>query len=430
MISGRVVDEFGEPVAGTRVQALRSRIVQGQRRLQNVGPGDQTDDRGAFRVYGLPPGDYYVAASPGPVDSVRRDPPIYYPGTPSFAEAVPITLSVGAEATADFLLTPVRNARVSGVVLNSSGAPVAAMIALVSDVVGMGAALEASTAPSALRLQGDSNVDGSFTIDNVPPGPYTLTATVSIRPATPVTFSSRDDVARQMGEMLWRIPESVSMPIVVTGDDVSGLTLVTRTPGMLEVSIVPDAGVTRPLPTGLRVSAASTHAGGMSMFAGGRDSFRLAGMTGPFHLDTQGIPDGWAVSAITLDGRDVTDEPIELNGRDAQAEIVLTDRIASVNGVVQSREGGSGHSVIVFADDESRWTYPSRFVRVTRADDRGRFEVNGLPPNERYLAVAVDYLEDGEEQNPELLGRLRGRAMSFVLGDGQQRSVWLDLLER
>src|SRR5262245_23420395 len=79
-IFGHVLDQYGGPLAGVRVQAFRSRIVEGRRRLQNVGPGDQTDDTGAFRVYGLPPGDYYVAASTGLVDTVKRDPPVFYPG--------------------------------------------------------------------------------------------------------------------------------------------------------------------------------------------------------------------------------------------------------------------------------------------------------------------------------------------------------------
>ena len=57
-IRGRVIDQFGDPIAGTRVQVLRSRMVRGQRRLQSMGPGDQTDDMGEFRVYGLPAGDY------------------------------------------------------------------------------------------------------------------------------------------------------------------------------------------------------------------------------------------------------------------------------------------------------------------------------------------------------------------------------------
>jgi predicted outer membrane repeat protein len=36
-IHGRVIDQYGEPIAGTRVQALRSRMVQGRRRLQSMG---------------------------------------------------------------------------------------------------------------------------------------------------------------------------------------------------------------------------------------------------------------------------------------------------------------------------------------------------------------------------------------------------------
>ena len=56
-IGGRVLDEFGDPVAGARVQVLRSRDTRGRRTLAPTGVGDQTDDTGAFRLYALPPGD-------------------------------------------------------------------------------------------------------------------------------------------------------------------------------------------------------------------------------------------------------------------------------------------------------------------------------------------------------------------------------------
>jgi hypothetical protein len=41
-ISGRVLDEFGDPVAGARVQVLRSRYARGRRTLAPTGVGDQT----------------------------------------------------------------------------------------------------------------------------------------------------------------------------------------------------------------------------------------------------------------------------------------------------------------------------------------------------------------------------------------------------
>ena len=48
-IFGRVLDEFGDPSVGTRVQVLRNRAEDGGRRLMPVGVADQTDDTGAFR---------------------------------------------------------------------------------------------------------------------------------------------------------------------------------------------------------------------------------------------------------------------------------------------------------------------------------------------------------------------------------------------
>jgi hypothetical protein len=63
VITGRVSDDSGEPLAGLRVRVYRAKMVKGYRRLEDVGAADQTDDTGAYRIFGLPPGDYYVAAS-------------------------------------------------------------------------------------------------------------------------------------------------------------------------------------------------------------------------------------------------------------------------------------------------------------------------------------------------------------------------------
>ena len=430
VIHGRVLDAFGEPIAGTRVQVLRSRMVRGQRRLQSMGPGDQTDDTGGFRIYGLPPGDYYVTASTGPADSVKRDPPIYYPGTPSYAEAQTITLPAGAEASADFQLVPLRNARVSGAVFNASGAPVQAMVTLASEAIGMGPVLENAGPPPAFTINADTAPDGTFTIDNVPPGPYQLTANSSFTAGVLAGMAAANAAAgrnRVMEDIMARGPETASMALIVTGDDVSGLALTTRRGGVLKGVFVPAPGVVQPLPQGLHASVRSLNSSGPSMMQTGKGGdFQLAGMNGPFFLDVQGIPDSWAVSQIVLDGADVTDEPIDLKGDTATVRVVMTDRLTAISGTVQSRNGVSSYSVVVFPDDESRWTYPSRYVRAVRADDRGRFRIAGLPPNARYFAVAVDHLEEGDEQDPQFLERLRARAMTFTLADGEQRSVVLD----
>src|SRR5215472_13696135 len=63
VLAGRVVDEAGEPVAEADVNAMRMQFQNGRRRLVPSGRNATTNDLGQFRIYGLPPGEYYVSAS-------------------------------------------------------------------------------------------------------------------------------------------------------------------------------------------------------------------------------------------------------------------------------------------------------------------------------------------------------------------------------
>jgi carboxypeptidase family protein len=428
VIYGRVLDQYGEPLAGTRVQALRSRTVQGQRRVQTVGAPDQTDDTGAFRLYGLPPGDYYVIAAAGLGDQVKRDPPTYFPGTANVAAAQTITLAAGLEAAADFQIGNVRNARVTGMVINSSGSPAAAMVNLNSENVSTGPAIDGVSA-AAMQVHADAGPDGKFTLENVPPGPYTLSAMLMQGLMEPeLTPRSGPPTVR---DMLNRVPESVAMPLVVNGDDISDVTMVTRPPAVLNGSFVTDAGVTRRLPQGLRVNARSFNMGVM-MTMGSSDpgGFQMVGLTGPVTLTVQGVPEGWTVKEMLLDGRNVIDESIDLKGQNGTLRIVMSDRPSSVVGTVTSRGEPVDHAVVVFPEDAVKWTFPSRYIRTTRADAEGRFRIADLPAGERYLAAAIDHIEDGEQDDTQFLERLRGRATGFSLSEGEQRALSLESASR
>ena len=61
VVTGRVVDEIGEPVAHVGVALARRRYIDGARRLV-AESGSSTDDRGEFRIFGVPPGDYVIVA--------------------------------------------------------------------------------------------------------------------------------------------------------------------------------------------------------------------------------------------------------------------------------------------------------------------------------------------------------------------------------
>ena len=69
-------------------------------------------------------------------------------------------------------------------------------------------------------------------------------------------------------------------------------------------------------------------------------------------------------------------------------------------------------------------------MRTTSADEKGRFRITGLPPSERYLALAADYLEDGEHYDPEFLERMRVAATPFSLDEAETRALELKVLER
>ena len=434
-IFGRVLDEFGDPSVGTRVQVLRNRAEDGGRRLIPVGVADQTDDTGAFRIYGLPPGDYFIAASTGLIDAIKRDPPVYYPGTTAFAEALPITLGAGAEASADFQISAVaRAATISGVVLTSSGGPSpGAMVNLSSNTVSA-----TPGAQSMAMLHADAGPDGSFTIQNVPPGPYTLTAMASLRDFDTGAIAASRAFVREPTPAggpppppMFVPPETASMPLSVTSEGVSGITLTTRAGGRLIGRIVVDTGVTQPLPRGLHVTLQSSNPGNMQMsLNNGNEQFQLVGVSGPTRVQVDGVPDGWMIKSILVDSDDVTDAPFDLAGRTANLRVVMTDRVTSLSGTVQSDRNRRDHNVIAFADDPTKWASPSRFVRTIRADADGRFQIRGLPPGERYFVVALNYLEAGEEQDRQLLEGLRSRATSVRLGDGEQRSIQLDLTTR
>jgi hypothetical protein len=403
-ISGRIYGTSGEALAGLQVRVYRATMHLGARRLKAVGVADMTDDAGAYRVYGLPPGDYYVAASlrVAPIDSIVETTyaPTYFPGTGDLAEAQRVKLELGAEAAATFPLLPVRNTRISGIVVNSSGAPADAFLNLVSERSELGV-------PSGGG--GITRSDGTFTLADVSPGRYLLKA------------SLRGDA----------LDESGSIPVTVDADDVPGLTVVTGRPATVRGTIVADAGASRPLPPGLTVIAFSSRETGSVLDSDEGPSFEVGSLTGPFRLAVEGLPEEWAVKEIRVDDGDALDSPIELApGQRADARVVLTTRLTEVTGVVASSDPSSPASIVVFPENSEKWGYRSRYVRAVQADARGNFRIRRLPPGERYLAVATDYLEDGEHLDPEFLTSIRNAAVPFSLEEAGKATLALRVVER
>ena len=448
-ITGRVFDDFGDPVANARVQVLRSQMVEGRRRLVQTGTGDETDDTGAFRLYGLAPGDYYVAATlragpqNGPQNIVANVvgnvldalnggdragyAPTYFPGTGNVSEAQRVSLAAGQETSVSFALLPVRTVRISGTVVSASGAPPSngAVILSAADTDEVGI-----VTPAAGPIQ----ANGAFTIVNAVPGSYVL----SVR-----TGGGGGGGGRGQGPLAGLrdgTGEVGILPIVVGSEDMTGVTIVTTRGASLEGTVVFEGGAARPRLDTMRV-AARTIRGSAQPLAGrasqspvaANGSFTLSSLVGSVTFRVDGLPAGWTLKSVEVGGRDVTDAPIDLKGSEqlTGARITLSDKITELNGTATL--GGSAakdFSVIVFADDRNKWSFPTRHVRSARGNAQGNFSIRGLPGGTGYLAVALSHLEEGEAQDPEFLAALRERAESVSLREGETKTVELRVLER
>src|SRR5206468_664923 len=75
-VSGRVLDNSGRPAVGTPVQVLRvSYNANGRRITQQVTSSAVTNDRGDYRLFWIPPGQYYLVAGDDTAAVPDRAPP-------------------------------------------------------------------------------------------------------------------------------------------------------------------------------------------------------------------------------------------------------------------------------------------------------------------------------------------------------------------
>src|SRR5476649_109287 len=182
VISGRILDEYGDPMANANVRVEIVTMVRGRRRLTPV-PGvasGHTNDLGRYRIFGLPPGRYLVGAVVGeevPGWQTAAWPGYartYFSGTPIPAEAQTVDLDAGQQAlTVDIPLLHGRIARVTGTVHNVDGTPLQGVLSMTQSARS-GAV---TTPPVSVR----TDEDGSFAFGRIAPGEYVLQA-VGSRP--------------------------------------------------------------------------------------------------------------------------------------------------------------------------------------------------------------------------------------------------------
>ncbi len=426
VIAGRVVDDGGEPISGTQVGAMRYQFMGGSRRLMpggGEGSTDRTDDQGNFRLFGLPPGDYYVSATnrnmtmmmPG-MNSTETDgyAPTYYPGTPNISEATRITVKAGQEMTgANFAMIIARMARVRGRAINSSGAPVSqAMLMLAPADPGAGLGMN--------MMNSMVGGDGTFQFANVPPGRYHL----NVRPQGMATAGS----------------ESATLAVVVGNDDVDNLIVTTSVGAVARGVVMTDDGS---VPTFKpdQVNIFPGPAEPTTMFFGSGNNrlnddytFELTGLFDRRLIRAsvgQGPTSGWYLKAVMFDSQDITDAGMEFTpGRSYDGlQVIFSQKTTDLSGLVTDDRGKPvlDATVVIFPANKDLWMYSSRYVRSIRPDTNGKYNIKSLPPFDDYLMIAVQNLESGQGADPDFLTRARDEAHSFSLNEGEFKAVDIKL---
>jgi protocatechuate 3,4-dioxygenase beta subunit len=473
-ITGTVVDEMGEPVIGVQLRAFRREFAGGRPRYVTgavfIQPSAVTDDRGVYRFGQLTPGDYVVAtvgrpvsvsvsmaqelqgrtdatgadvgavALPGtaastqvgtiayglgrgvPIPLPTRDgrlfvyPQSFYPSVPTFPQATIVSVAAGEERSAiDLQIHPLPTVRVAGTVVGPEGVAIALSMRMFPETAeDVGLDMDVPTAVT------DRN--GNFEFPAVSAGQYKIRA--SVRPPRP-------DPRAPFENALW-----LEMPIAVGRSDIEGLVLSLQ-PGLRVAGHLEFEG-NAPHPTGSRLQqvavaleAAVAPPNAVTQVSGRVNAdgqFTAAGATPGQYLVRVNSPAGWMFKSATYRGRNVSDEPFDLDTDANDVVITFTDRWTGMHGIVQGARGPDPEAtVLIFPMDPHTWTgygLAGRRVRSVRTSRSGDYNVHSIPPGDYYV-VAIPEERAADWQDPAFLASLTSIATRVTIGDGDQKLVGL-----
>jgi hypothetical protein len=403
VISGRVLDQDGDPVRGAMVRAMRYVYQAGKRQLQGV-ESVTANDQGDFRLFGLRAGTFYLqvfsrSGPQEPEEGFRGPRPqvananTYYPGTTDVKRAAPIQLEAGVQLHGfDIQLRPELSYAVRFKL------PKAENVAYLARVVG-------ADGPGPEMGVGYKLVAGELLeFPNLAPGAYM------------VTVMQRTDDKKSFARQA----------INVVNADVDGGTLAFSAP--VDVSGVLRVAGTPPKPfESLRVSLQPVDPsawGGASADVKPDGTFKFADVApAPYQFAFgQNMPSLY-VKSVRLGDQELSDRHIDLApGATGQLVVVLGSDVGEVDGSVHKADGqpavGARVNVIAYGTGLGRID----LSRLAFTNDQGDFHVANVAPGE-YKVFAWEDVPVGAPQDPEYRKPFEKQAASIRMPPNGRQKV-------
>jgi protocatechuate 3,4-dioxygenase beta subunit len=391
VVTGRVTDVEGRPVIRQQVSIYPADAFNEQSQQRPAFPvsGAYTDDRGIYRVYGLVPGRYKVAAGRsedgsstafGTTRLIYKQ--VFYPDVSEHSKATVIEVSEGSEASnIDITLgRSIQTFSVGGRFIDGeTGLPVPNV--RVGIQRGTAQRIEYVNTFAATDAQGD------FTIEGLIPGKYAIFLVPNQRPGMRVETVSFDIVDQDVSGLTLKLIKgaSVSGLVVLETEDKAALQRLSQLQLRAFVMSRNEGG-------GLGSSGTSPISpdGSFSLkgLPGGLLNINLSSMTNAYP------PPGFSIVRVERDGVAARQRslPIKDGEQITNVRVVVSYGSASIRGVVKIENGvlpeGARLFVRLFKAGEKPGESLSN-LRPPQVDARGHFLIEGIPSGTYEVVASV-----------------------------------------
>jgi hypothetical protein len=407
-ISGKVVDENGQPMAEVNVMAVRYVYIGvGGKRLQTSGSA-QTNDRGEYRMFDLQPERYYLIAmsnqrgsQPRPADGENVHStvpeegyaPVFYPGVADISQASPQEIKPGAEwAGADFKLRQLPTYHIRGTLSGGTGARGGRTM-----VRAQWCGQDESELPFSLGVSQSTGT--SFDVSGAAPGTYCLMVQ---QPAG--------------GGMI-----AAKKVVTVKAGDIDGIEFAVPPAFTLNGTVTIDGTPPTPMP--------QINIGLYNIEARGSRQGNVAKSDGSFQIDslypgsyTMSLPQGQLYAKSILYGsQDVTNGVIPSLQPDIKLTITLGTDPGEIDGTVQPGSVESGAPVLVAAIPEDAYAARTDMQKLAPSAAGTNYSLANVPPG-NYKVFALETSDFGDVMNRDLMKLLDGNATAVtVTASGHQQ---------